>query len=73
MALKKFTVVTIERSYRNKPKTHAIKTGKKNRSWCGCVFKKSKILNKSQLTIEHITCQKCLNTINANIKYVSVK
>lgn len=66
--IKKFIVVIVKATFRNKPKTHALKgNGKKNRAWCGCKFKRTQILEKKELTIEHVTCQKCLNTINANL------
>lgn len=68
MALKKFIVAFIKPSFRNKPKTHAMKgTGRQNRSWCGYKFKRTQISEKKELTIEHVTCAKCLSTIYANL------
>lgn len=63
--LKKFIVLTIKGKQR---KTHAAKgEGKKNRTWCGCKFKRTFIKEKKELTIEYVTCQKCINTINSHV------
>lgn len=68
MAFKKFIVATIQATFRNKPKTHALKgDGKKNRAWCGCKFKRTQVLEKREMNVEHITCAKCLSTIYANL------
>jgi len=69
--LKKFVVATIKATFRNKPKTHALKgSGRRKMAWCGCVFKRTQIVETKEQTIEHITCQKCINTINANLKNI---
>ena len=69
--IKKFIVASINGTFRNKPKSHALKgDGKKNKAWCGCKFKKAQIKEKNKLPIEYITCQKCVNTISKHINEI---
>lgn len=70
--VKKFNILYIKVKLAWKPpKTHAAKGGSvSNRAWCGAKFKRTQIEEKKKQTIEFITCQKCLNTINNNLNSI---
>lgn len=70
--VKNFTVLYLNvKTPWDPPKTHAAKGGPiSNRAWCGVKLKRTQIKEKKKQAIEHVSCQKCLNTINNNLKFI---